>query len=215
MRKFAITSAILGAGVLASGIAANAQYFNFSTVTTGNVAPTATAFGVTMTGQTGLGYNTGDIVVASVIPVAPAHPGNGLTSITDPWTVALTLQGATTSSGAVTVGPPVTETFSGVISGFEGKGGSALSDALTGGGQTYVYNLGGGYKATVMSSVPGDGFTSPGKPGSQGLLDFQVSVTAPVITNSTPEPGAIATLFGISVPGVLLGARRRRKQSGK
>jgi len=214
MRKVAITSAMLGASALLSGIAANAQYFNFTTtVVTGTVAPTNTSFGLAMSGTPGVekGYNTGTIVVASVTPTSPLlPPGNGLTPINDPWSLNLTLQGATTSTGAVTVGGPVSHLFTGTITGFEGKGGSLLNDTPTGGGQTFVYTLGGGYTATVNTFVPGDGFTSPGKGNTSGFLDFLVSVQAPVVTNSTPEPGAIATLFGVCVPGILLGTRRRR-----
>jgi hypothetical protein len=214
MRKLAMSTAVIGAGILATGLAANAQYFNYTvTAVTGSVAPTATTYGVNITpGAPGLGYNIGDIVVANVIPTASGNavPTPNPTPISTNWSLSLNLVGASDSLGTV-AGGGGSETFSGKITGSEGPGGSALTDTLTGPG-SFVYTLNNGYTATVTAAVPGDGFSSPGKPGTTGQIDFSVVVNAPVITTSTPEPGALAMFFGVSVPGVLLGARRRRNK---
>jgi len=213
MRKLAMSTVAIGAGILVSGLAANAQYFNYtSVVTAGTVAPTASAFGVTVASASGNGYNIGDIVVANVIPTASIGPTvPNPTPISTNWSLNLTLSGASDFLGTPAGGPSQTFTFTGKLTGTEGPGGSALTDTITGpASETYALN--GGYTATITALVPGDGFSSPGKPGTQGQIDFQAVVNAPVITTSTPEPGALAMFLGVSVPGVLLGARRRRSK---
>jgi len=213
MRKLAMSTAVIGAGILATGLAANAQYFNYTvTGVTGSVPATPTAYGVTIAaGAPGLGYDIGDIVVATVAatPSGVLPPSPDPTHITAPWTLTLNLVGASDTLGTV-AGGGGSQTFSGTITGTEGSGGIALSDTLTG-LSSYTYTLNNGYTATITAAVPGDGFSSPDKTKA-GQIDFSVVVNSPVITTSTPEPGALAMFFGVSVPGVLLGARRRRSK---
>jgi len=208
MRKITMTAAVMGLGVLASGLAANAQYFNFST----SWSPSITDNGNTLAFAPGgsavanFAFPTGtDIVLANTNItgsgnyVAPIAAGG--------YSVQVTLN--ETTAGNV-IKQSVVDTFSGTLSGaFSANLGSGITNAYNN-PTSITTTFADGYKYTVSL----DGFVAPqfgNGANAAGSIGALVSAQAPVNTNSTPEPGALALLSGISVPGVILGARRRKK----
>jgi hypothetical protein len=208
MRKFTMTAAVMGLGVLASGLAANAQYFNFST----SWSPTTIMDnGNTLTFEPGssnglnFAFPTGtDIVLANTAITGVGHGSTPIAS--GGYSVQVTLN--ETTAGNV-IKQSVVDTFSGTLSGTFSVDGSGITNAYNN-PTSITTTFADGYKYTVAL----DGFVPPqfgNGANADGSIGATVAAQAPVKTNSTPEPGALALLSGISVPGVILGARRRKK----
>jgi len=210
MRKFAMSTAVIGAGILASGLAANAQYFDFTTSWSAPITDNGDT--LTFAPQSATNVNsqpfgsdiiTGKLNITGLNPGSNPIVGGGYTetiNITD-----LNLAGPAATKTDVFTGGVLTGGFSSTGSNIVNHYGSITSIVNT-------YSNGDVFTVTL------DGFTPPQAATSTSLAvggSFSALVTfsSNVTPTSTPEPGAIATLFGISVPGVLLGARRRRNKA--
>jgi len=210
MRKLAMSTAVIGAGILASGLAANAQYFNFSTSWSAPISDNSDL--LSFAPQTATNVNAGTFgsdIVTAYLNITGTHGGSNFIG----GSILPNPAGAYTETLNITdvnAGQTKTDVFTGTLSGAFSTAGSNVANTYNSplsivntysNGDTLTVTL-DGYVAPQVATA-----TSAAKAGSLGAI---VTFSAPVITTSTPEPGAIATLFGISVPGVLLGARRRR-----
>jgi len=209
MRKTTITATMLGLGVLASGLAANAQYFNFSTSWSPSITDNGDTLAFAPGGSTSLNkafqVPFGDDIVLANTNISGSGAGSALIA-SGGYSVAVTLNETTASN--VFVQSHVFN-FSGTISGQFSTDGTGVTNAYNN-PVSSTFTFADGYSYTVAL----DGFVPPqfgNTANAAGSIGATVGYASPVKTNSTPEPGAMALLSGISVPGVILGARRRKK----
>jgi hypothetical protein len=211
MNKSRITIAAACLATIASGIAANAQYFDYKATfspTSGTQALSDGSYGFTITGgsnNTGIGDSS--ISLGDIKTFAPLNGANTAT-FNVPYTIALAI--TESNKGGTVTGPTITEDLSGTISGTVSANSANLSNTFTS-TTPLVYTFPDGTAETVS----GFAYVAPGAPGASTDGAFGASVKGNGIVNltNTPEPGSAAMFFGMSIPGILLGMRRRRNRS--
>jgi len=209
MQKLGLKTLAASAGMLASGVAANAQFFNYASTFLPNPIPSSspnTFINVTN------GFNNGgvfagasgtDITVSNFTTSssdAISSPGTFNTTNT----VTITLQQS--SSGGATTGSPLSNTFRVLLTGTGSV--DAVDTTATFLDVIKTYNFGPGQNIFTVALT---NYVSPGPPGSPTAGALGAHVNGSIALSSTPEPGAIAMLAGMGVPGLLFVRRLRRR----
>src|SRR5579871_1114799 len=191
MRRLTIPLMAL-VGLVASIATAHAQFVDFSAVFNPNPVPTDQpgSSAVVLNGMNSSGVlpgSNGTDIVLGNITVNSNAPDNSPAHINSPYTIALTLQQAT-STGAP-IGSPITEDFTGHLLG-------TLSTSTTNIANTYnapltdTFDFGNGQ----IFSVTLTSYTAPSGPGGAGAGAFGARMFGPVTGQvaDTPEPGSLA-----------------------
>jgi len=217
MRKTGLATAVIGAGILASGAAAHAQFFNLSTtfsstqangstVTANNPNYFLTSSNESVTGNDAIGGSTIHLLdILSKETLSSSVNGTYNTIYTVTYTIT-----STATSGGPQVGALGIASFTGTFTGVVSNGGTSLSFTPTNGAiLTPVIAGGSSFFLTVNGNTPPGAPTIPGSPGN---ISAFISET-PNIPVGVPEPGAVAMLFGMGLSGGVFAYRRRRSRA--
>lgn len=216
MRKTGLATAVIGAGILASGAAAHAQFFNLSTtfssaqgngntVTANNSNYFLVSSNELITGNDAIGGSTIHLLdILSKEALSSTVNGTYNTIYTVTYTIT-----STATAGGAQVGSLGIASFTGLFSGVVSNGGTSLSfTPINGSILTPVTAGGSNFFFTINGNTPPGAPTVAGSPGS---LSAFISET-PNLPFTTPEPGAVAMLFGMGLSGGVFAYRRRRSR---
>jgi hypothetical protein len=217
MRKTGLATAVIGAGILASGAAAHAQFFNLSTtfsstqangstVTANNPNYFLTSANESVTGNDAIGGSTIHLLdILSKETLSSSINGTYNTIYTVTYTIT-----STATAGGAQIGSLGIASFTGLFSGTVSNGGTTLSFTPTNGAILTPVTAGGSnFFLTVNGNTPPGAPTVPGSPGNVSAFISETS-NVPV---GVPEPGAVAMLFGMGLSGGVFAYRRRRSRA--
>jgi hypothetical protein len=206
---------------------ADAQlYFNYSTVySTSNssadsalgqsafvpdnpIDPTHPFLKITPGGGTG-------VAAPSNLNLVTLAPTFGTLGMTDTQTVmvdqdfALQFNLAQSDATGKQLGATASQSYKAKLSGFLKVNQDSVTIVPNPGQNPTNFSLSSG---TGKYDVSINGFAAPGIPGQQ-LGSLAATVIASESITVTPEPGSLALLAGVAVPGTLFALRRRRRRS--